>query len=386
MSDNYKILIIDDEEVVLDSCTEILRGSQYKLATASNGSLGLEMIEEFQPDLVFVDLKMPGMPGLEVLERVRAYDATIVTVVITGFATIGSAVDAMKRGAHDFLPKPFTPDEFRLIIRRALEKRKLILETLALRKEKEMLRANFAAIVSHELKSPLSAVQQNLFVLTSELSGQISSDQLVRLERMKFRIAELLELIRTWLRVISADIETIKENFEEIDIEPLIYTAIESVNSQATRKDIELHVHLDQPLSHVTGDSGTLTEVLVNILNNAVKYSYPGSEVRTEAFNQDGEVVISISDQGIGISDEDLPHIFSDFYSGKQGHQEEKGYGLGLALCSRIIEIHDGSITVESEPGKGSTFRVWLPTCPNESQANEPAIAGFSSSQLEGEL
>jgi two-component system sensor histidine kinase/response regulator len=386
MSDNYKILIIDDEEVVLDSCTEILRGSQYQLETASNGSLGLEMIEEFLPDLVFVDLKMPGMPGLEVLERIQAYDATIVTVVITGFATVGSAVDAMKLGAHDFLPKPFTPDEFRLIIRRALEKRKLILETLALRKEKEMLRANFAAIVSHELKSPLSAVQQNMFVLTSELSGQISSDQLVRLERMKSRIAELLELIRTWLRVISADIETIKENFEEIDIEPLIHTAIESVNSQAIRKDIELHVHLDQPLSHVTGDSGTLTEVLVNILNNAVKYSYPGSKVRTEAFNQDGEVVISISDQGIGISTEDLPHIFNDFYSGKQGRQEEKGYGLGLALSSRIIEIHDGSITVESEPGKGSTFRVWLPACPNESQANEPVMAGFSSSQLEGEL
>jgi signal transduction histidine kinase len=136
----------------------------------------------------------------------------------------------------------------------------------------------------------------------------------------------------------------------------------------------------------VTGDSGTLTEVLVNILNNAVKYSYPGSKVRTEAFNQDGEVVISISDQGIGISTEDLPHIFNDFYSGKQGRQEEKGYGLGLALSSRIIEIHDGSITVESEPGKGSTFRVWLPACPNESQANEPVMAGFSSSQLEGEL
>jgi two-component system sensor histidine kinase/response regulator len=385
MNEDYKILIIDDEEVVLDSCTEILRGSQYELATASNGALGLKMIGEYQPDLVFVDLKMPGMPGLEVLERIQIEDPTIVTVVITGFATIESAVDAMKLGAHDFLPKPFTPDEFRLITRRALERRKLILETLALRKEKEMLRANFAAIVSHELKSPLSAVQQNLFVLTAELSGVIDDDQMSRLVRMKSRIAELLELIRTWLRVISVDIESIKEGFEEIQLEPLISTAVESVQAQAVRKDIDLLIDLVEPLSPVIGDAGTLTEVLVNILNNAVKYSYAGSVVQTEALNHNGEVVISISDSGIGISTEDLPFIFNDFYSGKHGQVEEKGYGLGLALSSRIIEIHGGSISVDSELGKGSTFSVRLPAYPANSITREPMKAGVASNSLQGE-
>ncbi|MGB3713147.1 MAG: response regulator [Candidatus Promineifilaceae bacterium] len=380
MSDNYKILIIDDEKVVLDSCTEILKGSQYKLATASNGSLGLEMIKEYQPDLVFVDLKMPGMPGLEVLEHIQTDHPSIVTVVITGFATIDSAVDAMKLGAHDFLPKPFTPNEFRLITRRALERRKLILETHALRKEKEMLRANFAAIVSHELKSPLSAVQQNLYVLSSELSDLVNDDQLSRMERMKSRITELLELIRTWLRVISVDIESIKEGFEEVHLEPLITTAVESVQSHAIRKDIDLLIEVIQPLSPVIGDSGTLTEVLVNILNNAVKYSYTGSEILTEAMNQNGEVVISVRDTGIGISNEDLPFIFNDFYSGKHGQQEEKGHGLGLALSSRIVEIHGGSITVDSELGKGSIFRVRLPAHPTESTIREPIKPGVASS------
>jgi signal transduction histidine kinase len=329
MNEEYRILIIDDEEVVLDSCTEILRGSGYDLATASNGAQGLEKMKDINPDLIFVDLKMPGMSGLEVLGHIQTFDPTIVSVVITGFATIGSAVDAMKLGTHDFLPKPFTPDEFRLITSRALEKRKLILETLALRKEKEMLRANFAAIVSHELKSPLSAVQQNLFVLSSELSDQIDEDKMARLERMKTRIAELLELIRTWLRVISTDIES--------------------------------------------------------ILNNAVKYSYPGHDVHCGARDQDGELIVSVSDTGIGISDEDLPYIFNDFYSGKHDQQEEKGFGLGLALCSRIIEIHGGLITVDSELGKGSLFQVRLPILPIDSQTNEPLMAGVSSSQLEGE-
>ena len=145
MEDKYKILIIDDEEVVLDSCTEILAGSNYGIATAPDGILGLRFVDEFQPDLVFVDLKMPGLSGLEVLEQIHAADPTIVTIVITGYATISSAVEAMKHGAYDFLPKPFTPDEFRLITRRGLEKRKLVLETIALRREKEMLRENFAA-------------------------------------------------------------------------------------------------------------------------------------------------------------------------------------------------------------------------------------------------
>lgn len=368
MNYSYKILIIDDEEVVLDSCTEILKGSNYLLATASDGAIGLKLVEEFQPDLVFVDLKMPGMSGLEVLERIRAIDPSIVSVVITGYATVDSAVEAMKLGTHDFLPKPFTPDEFRLITRRSLEKRKLVLETLALRREKEMLRANFAAIVSHELKSPLSAVQQNLFVLSSELSGVVSEDQFSRLSRMKSRIAELLELIRTWLRVISADLETIKEGFEQVSVESLISSAADSVQSHAMRKNIDVSITIEEPLSPVFGDAGTLTEVLVNILTNAIKYSYGGSDVRIEAHDREGEIIISTIDAGVGISEEDLPFIFDDFYSGKHGQHDEKGYGLGLALSKRIVDIHGGSISVESELGKGSVFTVLLPAYRNDPQ------------------
>ena len=153
MEVSRKILIIDDEKVVLDSCTQILKDEPHEVAVASDGSRGLELVEEFRPDLVFVDLKMPGISGFEVLEKVQEVDPTIVTIVITGYATVSSAVDAMKSGAYDFLPKPFTPDEFRLVTRRGLEKRALVLETQALRQEKEMLRENFAAIVSHEMKS-----------------------------------------------------------------------------------------------------------------------------------------------------------------------------------------------------------------------------------------
>jgi signal transduction histidine kinase len=224
-----------------------------------------------------------------------------------------------------------------------------------------MLRENFAAIVSHELKSPLSAVQQNLFTLVEELSDTVTEDQKRRLERMKSRIAELLGLINTWLRVTSIDIETIKENFKPISVTSVISKAVESVQLHATRKNVEIVTLLEEPLSLVYGDEGTLTEALANLGNNAIKYSHMGSEVLIKAEEKDDFVMISVSDTGVGIPEEDLPYIFDDFYRGKSGQSVERGSGLGLAISLRIIETHNGSISVESELGKGSTFVIRLP-------------------------
>jgi two-component system sensor histidine kinase/response regulator len=366
VDNQVKILIIDDEDVVLDSCKQILKGSDYQIATAMTGMHGLELLGEYQPDLVFVDLKMPGISGTEVIERIREFDPTVVTIVITGFATVSSAVEAMKNGAYDFLPKPFTPDEFRMITKRGLDKRRLMLETIALKREKEMLREQFAAIVSHELKAPLGAVQQNLFLLIDELSGQLSDDQQKRLERMKVNINDLINLIHTWLRVLSVDVNKIKESFKPTDVVSVLSKAIESVQPNAIRKDIELVPQLNEPLGLVNGDEGTLVEVVINILGNAIKYSRTGSTVCIHAERTVGEVLISIIDNGVGISPEDLPYVFNDFYIGSSDRMGEQSSGLGLAISRRIIEAHSGSIAVKSELGKGSTFVIHLPSLNGE--------------------
>jgi two-component system, sensor histidine kinase and response regulator len=361
MNDQYKILIIDDEEVVLDSCTRILKGGAYKLATASNGLQGLELTKEFRPDLIYVDLKMPGISGIEVIEKIRDADPTIVVIVITGYATVSSAVEAMKNGAYDFLPKPFTPDEFRLITQRGLDKRKLILETIQLKREKEMLREQFAAIVSHELKAPLGAVQQNLFVMVSELSGQLTEAQKARFDRMQTNIGDLIKLILTWLRVLSVDIMKIRENFKPTSIPAVIAKALESVSPHAIRKDVDIIPPSIGSLPLVNGDEGTLVETVVNILGNAVKFSRTGSKIFMRTEVTENKITISIADTGIGISKEDLPFIFNDFYTGKDGQKIEKSTGFGLAIARRIIEAHDGSISVESELGKGTTMSICLP-------------------------
>ena len=356
-----KILVIDDEEIVCESCLRILHNQDYIVETAPNGEAGLLLLESFLPDLVLVDLKMPGMSGFEVLEKICAFDATIVTIVITGFATVNSAVEAMKKGTFDFIPKPFQPDELRLVVRRGLERRKLVLETISLRNEKEMLREHFAAIVSHELKSPLGAVQQNLFVLVEELEEKLSPDQLKKVHRLQERIKELVSLINTWLRVISVDINAISSQFTTLELQPIIDHAIETVDRQAVRKDITISLRSEGGSIQIQGDQGTITEAIVNLLTNSIKYNQMGGQVEVEITQNESEVFISVIDNGIGIAEEDINFIFADFYRGRNLPEGERSSGVGLSITKRIVEAHQGSIDVESKLGEGSKFTIRLP-------------------------
>ncbi len=369
-----KVLVIDDEEIVLDSCLQILSSGDYEIQTADNGLLGIQMVEEFRPDLIFVDLKMPGISGFEVIEKIQEIDPTIVTIVITGFATINSAVEAMQKGAFDFLPKPFTPDELRLITRRGLEKRKLVLETLALRREKELLREHFAAIVSHELKSPLATTQQHLFSLSAELTDQLTEDQQRRFERIQTRIDDLMKLIHTWLRAISVDVNTIKDNFQPTSLPVIVSKALESVQPHAVRKDISITSTIAEDIPMIWGDEGTLVEAIVNIVGNAIKYSAAGSEVDITAVQVENQIKISIQDNGIGISKEDMPFIFEDFFTSSDENKAGRGSGVGLALTKRILEAHNGTITVDSELGQGSRFELWLPGYEGETELENTEI------------
>jgi two-component system, sensor histidine kinase and response regulator len=307
MDKRSRILIIDDEEVVLDSCLLVFEGENYEVATARDGTSGLAMAREFAPDLVLVDLMMPGISGFDVLAGLRDADPTVVAIVITGYSTVGSAVEAMKQGAFDFLPKPFTPDELRMITRRGLEKRQLVLEAIALRRERETLRENFAAIVSHELRSPLSAVQQNLFGLAAELADQLTDAQKERFERLKGRIGDLLVMIQTWLKAVSLSLDKIRESFAPVALPPVIAKAVETVQSHATRKAITIGAAVSEPLPPVLGDAGTLTEALVNLIGNAVKYTPAGGQVEVRARREGERVILEVADNGVGIAPRTCP-------------------------------------------------------------------------------
>ena len=384
MEKRDRILIIDDEEVVLDSCLQVFGSMGYELATARDGTAGLELMKEFGPDLVLVDLMMPGISGFEVLEAMRRQDPTVVAIVITGYSTVGSAVEAMKKGAFDFLPKPFTPDELRVITARGLEKRRLVLEAIELRREREMLRENFAAIVSHELKSPLGAVQQNLYGLVAELQDQLSDEQLARFERLKKRIDDLIKLIQSWLRAVSVPVAKIKESFAPVAMKDVIARAAETMQPHAVRKDISITSTVAEGLPPVLGEEGSLIEALVNLIGNSIKYTRAGGQVHVTAESANGRVRVAVVDNGVGIAPEDLPNVFGDFYRGRTAPPTESGSGLGLALTRRIVEAHDGTISVESEVGRGTTFTIDLPAW-NQANQSVPTAAKVSSTRDPGD-
>jgi signal transduction histidine kinase len=165
------------------------------------------------------------------------------------------------------------------------------------------------------------------------------------------------------LRVVSADtdIQKIQEDFQPTSIESVITKAIESVQTQSTRKDIDILPTIMEGLKPINGDEITLVEAVVNLLSNAIKYSRMGSQIFVTAEEKDDEILITVADRGVGISEEDLPFIFGDFYVGETSPNGERGSGLGLGITKRIVEAHNGSLSVDSALGKGSTFVIHLP-------------------------
>jgi signal transduction histidine kinase len=178
---------------------------------------------------------------------------------------------------------------------------------------------------------------------------------------MKARIDDLLKLIASWLRAVSVPVETIRESFALVVLDGAITKAIESVQPHATRKDIAITASVAGPLPAVLGDEGALTEALVNLIGNAVKYTRPGGRVTVGGAAAGGQVVLTVADTGIGIAPEELSLVFDAFYRARSGPGTESGAGLGLALTRRIVQAHEGTLSVESQVGKGTTFSIHLP-------------------------
>lgn len=356
------VIIIDDEESMRDSCSQILLKDGLRADTAEDGYTGLEKIKELKPAIALIDLKMPGISGFEVLEQIKEIDPHLISIVITGYSTVDSAVEAMKRGAYDFLPKPFTPEELRIIINRGLERRRLALETEVLRREKKLMEENFITMVSHQLRSPLVAIQQYFEVILGGYTGDVAGKQKEMIQRCQERVEGLLKLINDWLDLTRIDRGEFISNFKPLSLKKIIEKQIELFQPLAQEQGVTLELASEAADASVMGDEQTLEQVFANLISNAIKYNRPQGSVKICLREENGFVVAEVKDTGIGIAKEHLPFIFDQFYRvSRREDQKWKGTGLGLAIARKIVEAHKGSIQVESEVGVGSTFSVYLP-------------------------
>jgi len=363
-----RVLVIDDEEVIRDACAQALKKEGCVAETARDGETGLEVFDSFRPDVVLVDLKMPGISGLEVLEEIGKRDPKVVQIVITGFATVALAVDAMKKGAYDFVTKPSTPDEIRAAVGRGLEKRRLILESEALRLAQEKIRRNMISLVSHELRAPLAATVQYLETILGGMAGQVSEEAMEMIDRSDHRLREMLDLIGRWLNLATFDPLRMAEYFELLNLTDVMVESVGTLESLAKERNIEITMKSPENLSPVQGSRVALKEVFNNLVSNAVKYNREGGWVKVMLFEDGEEIRVEVHDNGIGIGEEHVSRIFDEFYrvDGRR-NAPVKGSGLGLSIVRTLVDAHGGCIALESKVGEGSTFTVRFPKRPNES-------------------
>jgi len=356
------ILVIDDEKAMRDSCCQVLMKDEYQTETAVDGDTGLQKIRDVKPDLVLVDLKMPGIGGMELLEKIGDIDPNIVSIVITGYATIESAVEAMKRNAYDFLPKPFTPDQLRIVIRRGLERRRLAIESTRLQREKEIMRENFVTLVSHQLRSPLTSIKQYFGVILGGFADKVDSKQKEMIERASKYIDDLLQLINDWLDMSRIEAGNITERFEPVALAPILSETLELLKPLAEARKVTVELVLRDNLPAVQGDRESLKQAFTNLISNGINYNREGGTVTVSTREQVNDLVVEVSDTGIGISKDNLHFIFGEFFRVKSKETRGvRGSGLGLPIAKRIIEAHNGFIKVASDVGKGSKFNVFLP-------------------------
>lgn len=363
MPEKTRLLIIDDEESIRDACSQTLaRNPDYSVAAASDAQSGLDMVRKTKPDLVLVDLKLPQMSGIEIIQEIKEIDPSIGSIVITAYPTIAAAVDAIKKGAYDFLPKPFTPDELRYIVKRALETRRLNLESQTFLKGQEATQRYFVSLVAHELRSPLLSIQQYVNAILSGAAGEVLPQQEKIFHRMSSRIEGLTDLINNWLSLNQLKTGKLGGDMKPVQMRPIINEVVEILRPCAHAKGVDITTVIGQDPA-VAGNAECLKEMLLNLVGNALKYNREkGSVTIRVAPSSDRELSVSVQDTGCGIPDEDIPRIFDEFFQGENSKSVENGgSGLGLSIVKQVVELHSGRIRVSSKLGQGSVVTVVLP-------------------------
>jgi len=358
-----KVVVIDDDYAMRLSCGKILTKMGLSVQTFEDGASGLESVADLKPDMVVVDLKMPGISGMEVISRVHEIDPQIVVVVITGYATIDTAVQAMKCGAYDFLPKPFSPDELRLVVNRGLERRRLALESQRHKIERTMVERRFVTFVSHQLRTPLVAIHQYLDVLKHlDQTGDTPARRQEWIDRCLTRIEELQNLIADWLTLARVEGGTLYKERIKVDLSQIVSDILKTYQPMAVDQNVSLEARLPENCLFVWGDRNCLSVLFDNLITNAIKYNRPGGTVTVSGSISCGEVVIAVADTGVGIPEEYRPFLFDEFFRVKnEGVKKTAGTGLGLHISKRIASEMGGNIDVDSQLGAGSTFWVRLP-------------------------
>lgn len=378
MEISERILVIDDEEGIRRGCRRALEPQGYGVETAVSLQEGREKLQLGQFALVLLDVMLPDGRGIELLPAIHDQDPETIVIIVTGYATIELAVDAIKRGAYDFISKPFTADLLLMTVNQGLEKRRLSLETQRLqaieqeaaelaraRAEAERLtefKSQFTTLVAHELRAPIGGAQSLLRTMNRGLVGELNEKQREILGRIEARLDMLLALVNDLLALAASKTMAADEPRTNLSLRDALQAVVDRFVVEAAQKQIAL-VCDDIPESlTVQATEAGLDRIFSNLIGNAIKYTPVGGRVGVATAVQTAHVRITITDSGIGIPADDLPHIWDEFYRAQNARQSGiVGTGLGLSIVKQLVESLGGAVAVDSTEGKGTTFTVDLP-------------------------
>lgn len=367
-----KVLVVDDEPGIRSGIHRILSkfsvsfpfledDIEYDLIEASTGEEAIEMMKEGSVDIVLLDNKLPGIQGVEVLDFIKTNYPNTLVVMITSYASLELAVNATNKGAYDFVPKPFTPQELKTSMEGITKHLFLKRMTKKLNKEGKQIRFQFLTVLSHELKAPLSAIEGYLHIMQEKQAGNDIAAYDKMIDRSLERIKGMRNLIMDLLDLTHIESGKMKREVKAQDIVPIIVTSMDTVLPFAVQRDVEVVGHWDAEIV-MDADSDEMEIILNNLLSNAVKYNNPGGKVYIDANIKGDSVVITVKDTGIGIEEEDIARLFEEFMRVKSPQTKNiSGSGLGLSIVKRIVKLYNGTISVESKPGDGSVFTITLP-------------------------
>ena len=372
LMENIRLLLVDDEEEFRRTITKRLKRRGIAPEQAGTGEECLSILEKTPMDVVVLDVKMPGMNGIETLHHIKEKYPKIEVIMLTGHATTQDGVDGIKTGAFDYLTKPIELEHLLGKIKQAHEKilreeEKLKEAEFRARMEQQMIATErlaslgtLAAGVAHEINNPLAIIKESVgwmkLILNKEELAQMPRKQ--DFSKALGKIENAIERARRITHQLLGSVKETDSALAEIKINELTDEAVDLVKKEAKNKDIEVTTEIDPSAATIWSDPYKLRQVLINLITNAVHATGTGGKISIILENKGDDVALTVRDTGQGIPRENLKKIFEPFFSTKPPGE---GTGLGLFVCRSIIEKLGGEMEVESKIGHGTSFCIRLP-------------------------
>lgn len=363
-AEKINVLVADDEDSLRITISAWLGDEGFEVQQTDNGLDAIKMVQSNDFDIALLDIKMPGANGLEVLRYIKKNSSSTEVVMMTGMSDVSMAVEAMKLGAREYLTKPVDMEQLVPQLRSLLKKRDA-------EERIRQLQADHTSRLLYDLHNPISGLKQSIGYLLKGMAGSVSDQQKELLGYMTNSIDKVIGLLNGMMDLTKLEGGRVRLNKGISNVADVVTKATQEFRVPIQSNKITLDVHAEADLPPIEFDQQKIEQVMQNFLSNALRHTPAQGAVVIQVANvalvlEEGQqpsdfILVSVFNSGTGIPKEELPLIFDRYRNVLSGKSDKKPTGLGLIICQRIIEAHNGKIWVESEPNKGATFFFALP-------------------------